>query len=72
MRSKFICNSVEDYAGQKQANLNAVCGGPEENYSSNKATPSGHLTISINKEGAMNYFEPGKEYYLDFTVAPQE
>ena len=69
MRTKFICSSVEDFGEQKQDHLSAVTGGSEENDSFNKFTPAGQFAISINKEGAMDYFKPGKEYYLDFSEA---
>lgn len=37
-----------------------------ENYSFSKATPSLDMTMAISNPGAFNFFEQGKEYYLDF------
>lgn len=71
MRAKFYCQSVTDFGHQKQAHLTAVTGGSQENSDFNDYTPAGDLTMSIDKKGAMDYFKPGKEYYLDFTEAKE-
>ena len=34
------------------------------------ATPSGSLQMSINNPNAFDFFREGKEYYLDFSEAP--
>jgi hypothetical protein len=71
MRAKFKCNSVTafDYGG-KEAKLSAVCSDSQENNQFAEATPSGNLTISIDKNAiAKNFLTPGKEYYLDFKEA---
>jgi len=31
-----------------------------------KATPTGHLTITIDNPEALQYFKPGEAYYLTF------
>ena len=67
MRAKFRCDKITDWGTQKQAELIAVTTGSNENQDFNQYTPAGVMTITIDKEGAMNYFTPGKEYYLDFT-----
>ena len=70
MRAKFKCESVTDYGGRKNATLNAVTTDyTSENQEFNEYTPAGKIDILIDKSGAMNYFQPGKEYYLDFTEA---
>jgi hypothetical protein len=68
--AKFKCNSVLNYEGSKTATLNAVCSTSDENKDFTKYTPNGRLEISImNDAVASSFFEPGKEYYLDFTQA---
>ena len=72
MRAKFKCDSVMNYFGASEATLSAVTNDDDkENQEFNEFTPSGTLTIHIDKKGAMNYFVPGKEYYLDFTEAEE-
>lgn len=41
-----------------------------ENRSWSKATPQGRLTMGITNPDAVEAFELGKFYYLDFTPAP--
>lgn len=73
MRAKFSCQSItEFYYGQKEAKLTAVYddGKPENNQFA-EATPSGTMTILIDKKAAANDFlKVGKNYYLDFTESP--
>jgi len=74
MRAKFKCDSVTEFSyGNKEASLSAVHDdGNQENNQFAEATPSGRLTIQIDKNAvAKNFLEPGKEYYLDFTEAPK-
>lgn len=72
MRAKFICESVLDVGTMKTAKLSPVRSGSDENDDFNKYTFCGALEISIDKSGAMNYFKPQKEYYLDFSEAKKE
>lgn len=59
-----------NYEGSKTANLNAVCSTSDENKDFTRFTPNGSLEISImNDAPASSFFELGKEYYLDFTLA---
>ena len=69
-RSKFKCNSVTDNGYNKSASFSAVYGKEGENADYSKATPSGSLTISIDKETkASEFFTPQKDYYLVFEEA---
>lgn len=77
VRAKFRCNSVEDYGQSKKVNLAPVCadkmGDTPENNSFTKWTPAGALWMTIDNPHASIQFEPGKDYYLDFTeCAPKE
>lgn len=71
VRAKFVVSQVTNYpGGDKQVTMTAVTSGAEENKSFSKYTPSGQLTIHITRETpAVDFFEPGKEYYLDFSEA---
>jgi hypothetical protein len=40
-----------------------------ENQRFHKYTPSGRLEITIDNPSAAEYFQLGKQYYLDFTEA---
>ena len=72
VRAKFFCHEVRDTPEyeQKLITLFAVTSGSEENKSFSKYTPSGNVYLSISYETmASEFFEEGKEYYLDFTEA---
>ena len=70
VRAKFVCNGITDYPQneQKSVSLNPVISGSEENKAFAKYTPGGNVQLSISYETqAANFFEVGREYYLDFT-----
>lgn len=69
IRAKFVCNSVENFVGGQNVKFSAVIGNSEENKSFSKFTPSANLQMQITAEGAIDKFQPGKEYYLDFIEA---
>jgi len=69
MRAKFKCNSVTTYeSGSVTAHLKPVIGGSEENRSFWNYSPGGSLELNITNPNAVNFFQPGKEYYLDFNI----
>lgn len=73
IKAKFVCNSITDNGWNKSANLTAVYGKEGENSDFAKATPSGNLTISIDKDTpASDFFEPQSSYYLYFEPVPKE
>lgn len=43
--------------------------GPNKSWS--KATPSGEIRMTITNPEAVSFFEPGKEYFVDFTPADE-
>lgn len=49
--------------------LIAVTSGSEENKTWAKYTPCGSVELQINNPDAVNAFELGKEYFVDFTKA---
>lgn len=68
IRCKFRCQSVTQTADGYSAHLFAVHSGSPENEEFFKWTPSGVLDLSLTKE---QHFEPGKDYYLDITLAAE-
>lgn len=72
VRAKFTCVGIEDQPEFQQKNVSffPVSEGSEENKSFSKYTPAGSVNLTISYETeAVNAFEVGKEYYLDFTEA---
>lgn len=62
----------EGWSGNKEIHgikLHPVTGGSEENKSFFAATPSGTIELCCCNPDAVNQFELGKEYYVDFTPA---
>jgi len=72
VRAKFVCNGIQDHPGYKNktVSFSPVTTGSDENKSFSKYTPAGSISLSISYEtDAVNYFDEGKEYYVDFTPA---
>ena len=73
IRAKFSCWDVKRDMYGEHVHLEAVYGTDdkdnEENNQFSEATPSGTLTMQISNPSAMGFFEPGNEYYLDFSKA---
>jgi len=67
----MVCTGVTPTDGeQKNVNFQAVTTGSEENKSFSRWTPSASVQMCISNETtAGDFFEQGKEYYLDFTAA---
>lgn len=76
VRCKMMCveKGVTAYGpGDENKNakivLSPVTGGSEENKKFFKWTPSGRIELGVVNAEAAALFEPGKEYYIDFTPA---
>ena len=67
VRCKFVCSFVDRM--NKSVYLNPVYSGSEENKQFFAATPGGNLSLNVLNQSALDQFEQGKEYYLDFTKA---
>lgn len=68
IRAKFKCIEISMNEHNSNATLSAVTTGSEENKSFSEYTPNATLNITISKNTeAHKFFEPGREYYLDFT-----
>lgn len=73
VRGKFVLqvNSQNMWSPTARVlKFSAVCNGTEENQNFHKYTPSGVLEMTVDNPSALEFFELGKEYYLDFTKAP--
>ena len=73
VRAKFVVDSVLHTSGRGvKVELQPVTSGSEENKNFWKYTPSGKLEMWMS-EGvpAADQFEPGQQYYLDFTLADE-
>lgn len=70
VRAKFRCyvNTAEDN-GDHVVKLRAEYGDGKGNEAWSKATPQGELSMRISNPNAFGRFEPGKDYYLDFSPA---
>lgn len=71
MRAKFRVGSYTQYTGAgRKFELSAVTDdGTPENQRYYTATPSGTLSITIDNPAVVDFLQPGKSYYLDFTEA---
>lgn len=75
VRAKFVATSVRQHptAGQgdrfAQVTLTAVWNDGSGNESWSKATPAGQIQMTISNPDALQAFEEGKEYFVDFTPA---
>lgn len=72
VRAKFFINHIQKSEIDGGINVmgNPVTTGSEENKAFSDYTPGGSLQLNIAAgKPAQEFFEVGKEYYLDFTRA---
>lgn len=72
VRAKFRVASVErhEYGAENVRMLPVYDGGEDsENRTFWQASPSGKIEMHINNPDAHGIFEPGSEFYIDFTPA---
>ena len=65
VRCKFVCSFKE---GQS-VHFSPVYSGSDENKEFFQATPGGQIAFYTVNQSALDQFEQGKEYYVDFTRA---
>lgn len=70
VRAKFYCMSIERTTQSSIVKMAAVCRG-EDNKQWASATPVANLSMTVLNDVAAAQFEPGQEYFLDFTPAPK-
>ncbi len=70
VRYKFKC-TVKSFLlnGIGSVELIPVASGSEENQNFFKWTPWGKIEIGSINEEALKQFQPGKEYYIDISLA---
>jgi hypothetical protein len=76
VRAKFkvtrVSKTADNYGTSTHSadvvELHAAMG--EENKSWSKWTPGGQITMTINNPDALNQFQPGEFFFVDFTPAP--
>lgn len=73
VRAKFVISHIlKSDDGGISVNAVPVYHGSEENKAFNDATPGGQLSLHIaSGKPAQDFFVQGKEYYIDFTEAPE-
>lgn len=75
VRAKLSVTSVENYGQSKKVNMSTVYETDEqknadpENVRFTKASPSGQFWITIDNPAASEQFEPGQQWYADFSLA---
>jgi hypothetical protein len=69
VRAKFVVAAVTARQGSRDVELVAVTSGSDENKSFWQYTPAGNIKLSVVNEAAAAQFQPGQEYYVDFTPA---
>jgi hypothetical protein len=69
VRAKFICDDKEDTGEGFNLIMSAVVDGSAENEQFFKFTPGGSLTLYTVNPAVAEAIEPGKEYYIDITLA---
>lgn len=70
VRAKFFVTEIAKTTFGGRVKLQAVCRG-KDNSQWSSATPSGHVEMSIRNELAVEFFDVGQEYFVDFTPAPK-
>ena len=70
VRAKFRVSSVTRMENEaSRVTLNPVTSGSEENRAFYKWTPGGNIVLETVNTDASKQFEPGREFYVDFTLA---
>ncbi len=70
VRAKFFVQSIERTTSSTTVKLSAVCRG-NDNKEWSAYTPAGQISMVIKNELASSQFEPGEEFFVDFSPAPK-
>lgn len=71
VRAKFSVTSVKKFGnGSANVRLGTVYSETPEDNQFSKAKPSGFIEITIDNPTAQGFLVPGKNFYVDFTLAP--
>ena len=66
--AKFICDSIKTFKEGGEVVLKPVTTGSDENKTFFSYTPSGEVSLKVVKKETLDFFVPGKAYYLNFTA----
>lgn len=69
MRCKVVCNYKQPAQDGVHIFFSPVVDGSEENKEFFRYTPGGQFSLYTINLAAAEKFEPGKQYYVDFTAA---
>lgn len=67
VRAKVTCEGIEGNAVKFCTVYEPDAEKDTENARFTKATPWGEIKLGIDNPAALEQFEPGKSYYVDFT-----
>lgn len=71
VRAKFFVQEISKTTWGGSVKLQVVSRG-EDNKAWASATPSGQITMSIRNELALEVFDVGDEFFVDFTPAVKD
>lgn len=69
VRAKVKCDGIHDNAVRFSTVYEPDAAKDTENARFTKATPWGQIQLGIDNPAALEQFEVGKSYYVDFTPA---
>ena len=69
VRAKVSCEGIEGNSVTFRTVYEPDVEKDTENARFTKATPWGEIRLGIDNPAALEQFEPGKSYYVDFTPA---
>lgn len=69
VRAKVTCDTIKDNAVTFSTVYEPDAAKDTENARFTKATPWGQIKLGIDNPTALEQFQPGKSYYVDFTPA---
>jgi len=74
VRAKFYVRNIDKNpeTGGGAVFLSPVVSGSQENEAFFRWTPGGNIHLQTVNPAALAEFEPGKEYYVDFTKTEKE
>lgn len=73
LRAKFHCDELVINQAYRTAKLSAVQSDKKQsNQDFNKYTPAGTIEMMTDKKLVEDFFIPGEDYYVDYTMVPKE
>jgi hypothetical protein len=71
VRAKVVCEGIENNAVKFRTVYEPDAAKDTENARFTQATPWGEIRLGIDNPKALEQFEAGKSYYVDFSEAEQ-